>query len=396
MIWVLTMRIVRRADSIIGGFVLAVLLTACGTVRDYLGGTDNTEPPAELVDFNPELKIEEVWSRSIGAGVSKYYLKLRPMIAEGHVYAADRKGRVSAYAAESGDQIWQTDTDFPVSGGPGGGGGLILVGGSDGQVVALAAATGEEKWRTRVSSEVLAAPSAADGVAVVRTIDGKLFGLNAADGSRIWVYDRTVPVLTLRGTSTPVLSDGAAIAGFDSGRVVAVSLKNGQTLWDTVIAAPRGRSELERLVDIDADPVIEDRTVYVVTFQGRVAALDLFSGNAVWRRDMSSFAGLGVDGDHLYVTDAESFVWALDRKNSASLWRQDKLKMRSLTSPLGFDRFVVVADFEGYVHWLSEEDGRMLARARVDSAGVIAPPVAHNGMVFIYGKGGTLTALRVQ
>lgn len=385
-----------RVNAILAGFVLGGLLSSCGAVREYVGGTDNTEPPAELVDFDPELKIEEVWSRSIGAGVSRFYLKLRPMIAGGRVYVADRKGSVSAFDAENGEQIWQTDTGIPASGGPGGGDGLILVGSSDGNVVALDAGTGAEKWRAKVSSEVLSAPSAADGVAVVRTIDGKLFGLDVADGSRIWVYDRTVPVLTLRGTSTPALSDGTAVAGFDSGRIVAVSLKNGQTLWNTVVAEPRGRSELERLVDIDADPVIEDQTVYVVTFQGRVAALDLFSGNVVWRRDMSSYAGLGIDGDHLYVTDDESFVWALDRKSSASVWRQDKLKMRGLTSPLGFESFVVVADFEGYVHWLSEEDGRMLARTRVDSDGVIAKPVAHNGTVFIYGKGGTLTALRVR
>ena len=174
MIWVLTMKSIRRVSPVVGALALSVILSACSTVRGYLGGTDNSEPPAELVDFTPELKIDEVWSRSIGAGVSKYYLKLRPMIAEGRIYAADRKGSVSAYNADSGDQIWETDTDVAVSGGPGGGGGLILVGSSDGDVVALAADTGEEIWRARVSSEVLAAPSVADGVAVVRTIDGKL------------------------------------------------------------------------------------------------------------------------------------------------------------------------------------------------------------------------------
>ena len=390
------MRIDQPAKSVVSAWLCGLLLAGCGTVTEYLGGTDNAEPPAELVDFNAELKIEDVWSRSIGAGMSKQYLKLRPIIAYGRVYAADRKGRVSAYDAGSGDEAWETDTDVPVSGGPGGGEGLILVGSSDGDVVALDAVDGGEKWRTKVSSEVLAAPSAADGIAVVRTIDGKLFGLDAANGNRVWVYDRTVPVLTLRGTSTPVLSDGAAIAGFDSGRMVAVSLKNGQTLWETVIAVPRGRSELERLVDIDADPVVEDRTVYVVTFQGRVAALELYSGNVIWRRDMSSYAGLGVNGDHVYVTDSDSFVWALDRKNSASIWRQDQLKLRGVTSPLGVDRFVVVGDFEGYVHVLSNDDGRMLARTRIDSDGIIATPIAHDGMVYVYGKGGTLTALRFQ
>ncbi|MDX1514039.1 MAG: outer membrane protein assembly factor BamB [Gammaproteobacteria bacterium] len=386
----------RRAKLLLACFAIALLSAGCGTVRDFVGGEDNSEPPAELVEFDAELKVEEVWSRSVGSGVSKYYLKLRPMVAGGRVYAADRKGRVSAYDALTGNELWDTDTGVPASGGPGGGEGLILIGSSDGDVVALSETDGAEKWRSRVSSEVLAAPAAAQGVVVVRTIDGKLFGLNAADGTRSWVYDRTVPVLTLRGTSSPVLSNGAAIAGFDSGRMVAVSLENGQTLWETVIAVPRGRSELERLVDIDADPVIEDRTVYVVTFQGRVAAIELFSGNVIWRRDMSSYAGLGVNGDHLYVTDADSFVWALDRNNSASLWRQDKMKLRGLTSPVGFDSYVVVGDFEGYVHWLSREDGHLLARSRVDSDGIISQPIAHDGMVYVYGKGGTLSALRVK
>ncbi|HSS65607.1 MAG TPA: outer membrane protein assembly factor BamB, partial [Gammaproteobacteria bacterium] len=279
---------------------------------------------------------------------------------------------------------------------PGGGEGLVLVGSSDGEVVALSAETGEERWRTRVTSEVLAPPVGANGVVVTRTADGKLFGLSVSDGSQLWVYDRSVPVLTLRGTSMPVLVSGAAVSGFDSGQLAAVSLENGQTLWESRIATPRGRSELERLVDIDADPLVADGVVYAVTFQGRIAALDLFSGNLIWQRDMSSYAGLGLHNEIIYVTDADSFVWALDRRNSASLWRQDKLKGRQLTAPLGFERYVVVGDFEGYVHWLSREDGRMLARVRVDRSGILAAPVAYRDIVFIYGKGGTLTALQVQ
>jgi outer membrane protein assembly factor BamB len=210
------------------------------------------------------------------------------------------------------------------------------------------------------------------------------------------VYDRSVPILTLRGTSMPVLVSGAAVSGFDSGQLVAISLENGQTLWEQRIAVPRGRSELERLVDIDADPLVADAVVYAVTFQGRIAALELFSGNVIWQREMSSYAGLGVQDEIIYVTDSDSFVWALDRRNSASLWRQDKLKWRQLTAPLGVGRYVVVGDFEGYVHWLSREDGRMLARVRVDSSGILASPVAYRDIVFIYGRGGTLTALQVQ
>ncbi|MDX1529262.1 MAG: outer membrane protein assembly factor BamB [Gammaproteobacteria bacterium] len=376
------------------GMVLAasIALSGCG---GWFSKEEIVNPPAELVDVEQEIEVDELWSRRVGAGVSEHYLKLRPLVESGRVYVAERKGRVVAYEVRDGDEIWRTETETSISGGVGGGDGLVLVGSSDGDVVALSAETGEEKWRTRVSSEVLAPPVAANGVAVTRTADGKLFGLSVSDGSRLWVYDRTVPVLTLRGTSTPVLVSGAAVSGFDSGQLVAVSLENGQALWESRIAMPRGRSELERLVDIDADPLVADRVVYAVTYQGRIAALDLFSGNVIWQRDMSSYAGLGVQDEIIYVTDTDSYVWALDRRNSASLWRQDKLQHRQLTAPLGIGRYVVVGDFEGYVHWLSRDDGRMLARVRVDSSGILAPPVVYRDVVLIYGKGGTLTALQV-
>lgn len=373
----------------------AIALSGCTTVGSWFSKEEIVNPPTELVDIEEEIEVDELWSRRVGAGVSEHYLKLRPLVESGRVFAAGSKGRVVAYEALSGDEIWRAETEISISGGPGGGDGLVLVGSSDGDVVALSAETGEGKWRTRVSSEVLAPPVAANGVVVTRTADGKLFGLSVSDGSRLWVYDRTVPVLTLRGTSMPVLVSGAAVSGFDSGQLVAVSLENGQALWESRIATPRGRSELERLVDIDADPLVADGVVYAVTYQGRIAALDLFSGNIIWQRDMSSYAGLGVQNEILYVTDTDSFVWALDRRNSASLWRQDNLKHRQLTAPLGIGRYVVVGDFEGYVHWLSRDDGRVLARSRVDSSGILAPPVAYRDIVLIYGKGGTLTALRV-
>ncbi len=371
-------------------------LGGCTTVGSWFSKSEVVDPPAELLEIEDALEVDRLWSRRVGAGVSDYYLKLRPLVDVGRVFAAERRGGVRAYDARSGDEIWAAETKTLISGGPGGGEGLVLVGSSDGDVVALSAETGEEKWRTRVTSEVLAPPVAANGVVVTRTADGKLFGHSARDGSQLWVYDRSVPVLTLRGTSMPVLVSGAAVSGFDSGQLVVVSLENGQTLWESRIATPRGRSELERLVDIDADPVVADGVVYAVTYQGRIAALELFSGNVIWQRDMSSYAGLGLNDEIIYVTDTDSFVWALDRRNSASLWRQDKLKGRQLTAPLGVGRYVVVGDFEGYVHWLSREDGRMLARARVDSSGILAPPVAYRDIIFIYGKGGTLTALQVQ
>jgi outer membrane protein assembly factor BamB len=377
--------------------LLASLLLAsgCTALGNLFDNPDNTAEPAELVDFEPVIKVRTVWQRSVGSGAGKLFLKLRPAVDGDRVYAATRKGRVRAFDARTGESIWDTDTDSPLSGGPGVGDGLVLLGTSDGEVLALDEKDGQIEWRARVSSEVLSSPSSLGGVAVARTIDGKLFGLSADDGTRLWVYDRTTPVLTLRGTGSPILFDGAAIAGFDNGQVVAIALSNGQPLWETQVAVPRGRTELERMVDVDADPVIESESVYAVTYQGQVAALNVFNGEILWRRDLSSNSGLGVGPDKVYVTDDASHIWALDRSNSASMWRQSKLEARRVSAPAVFGQFVVVGDLDGYVHWLRRDDGQFAARVRVDSSGIVAAPVATSFAVYVYGSGGELAALQV-
>lgn len=373
----------------------AALLSGCTALGNLFDNPDNTTPPAELVDFEPTINVRTVWRRRVGSGAGRLFLKLRPAIDGDKVYAATRDGRVQAFDARTGESVWDSDTDSPLSGGPGIGDGLVLLGTSEGEVIALGTEEGDIKWRSRVSSEVLSSPQAAGGVTVARTIDGKLFGLSSDDGTRLWVYDRTAPVLTLRGTSSPALAEGAAIAGFDNGQVVAIALGNGQPLWETRVAVPRGRSELERMVDIDADPIIRDNAVYAVTYQGQIAALNLFSGDVIWRRDMSSHAGLGVGSQNIYVTDDASHVWALNRANSASMWRQSKLEARRVSPPAVFEEFVVVGDLDGYVHWLRREDGQFVARVRVDSASIVAAPVATRFAVYVYGSGGELAALQV-
>jgi len=389
---------VKQLAGIFQALLLAGILAlggGCAAFDRLFSTSDNTAPPAELVDFEPTVKIRTVWQRSVGSGAGNLFLKLRPAIDGEHVYAATRDGSVRAFDARTGDSVWDTDTDSPLSGGPGVGDGLVLVGTSEGEVLALDETDGTLKWRTRVSSEVLSAPQASNGVAVARTIDGKLFGMSILDGSRLWVYDRTAPVLTLRGTSSPSLVEGTAIAGFDSGQMVAIALDNGQPLWETRIAVPRGRSELERMVDIDADPVIDGDAVYAVTYQGQVAALELYSGQIIWRRDMSSHSGLGVGPENVYVTDDSSHIWALNRSNSASMWRQAKLEARRVSPPAVFDRYVVVGDFDGYVHWLRRQDGQFAARVRVDSSSIVAAPVATSFAVYVYVSGGDLAALQI-
>ncbi len=376
--------------------LLVISTGGCGTVNDYLRGKDNSEPPAALTNFPNSITVQTAWSTRVGSGSDSEYFKLSPSVANGKVFAADRRGRVSAYDADSGRSLWSVETKAPISGGPGSGEGLVLLGTSDGEVLALAEANGALLWRARVSSEVLSAPRAAQGVVVVRTVDGKLFGLNGQDGKRQWTHDSSVPALTLRSTGAPVIAGDKVLGGFASGRLVALSISDGKVLWETAIAEPHGRSELERLVDISAEPQVVDRTVYVTSFQGRVAALDLESGRLVWTRDMSSYAGLTVDDHAVYVTDAKGQVFSLDRRDGRALWKQDKLRARAVTAPAVYNDYVVVGDFEGYLHWMARDDGHFVARTRVDDDGIIAPPVAADDTLYVSGRGGTVAALRAR
>jgi outer membrane protein assembly factor BamB len=371
----------------------SLTLGSCATVDRFMGGEDNVTPPTELEPIAAKAALAERWSRDLGKGIEDQYLKLVPAVAGERVYAAGRGGRVSAYRLADGTPLWEVDLDVPVSGGPGTGDGLVLVGTSDAEVHALEADTGAPRWQARVSSEVLAPPVAAGGVVVVRTVDGKLAGLDAASGERLWIYDRPVPVLTLRGTSAPVVAGERVIAGFDGGLLVALSLGDGVPLWEERVAIASGRSDLERMVDIDAAPVVVGEAVYAVTYQGNMAALDIASGRTLWQREISSHAGFTVAGDRVYVTDDTSLVWALDRSSGASLWRQSKLAFRQLTAPASLGDLVAVADFEGWVHLLDAAEGTLVGRARVDGDGITATPIAAGGQLLVYGDSGRLTAL---
>ena len=376
--------------------LLVVLLGGCSTISGWFGGDDNAVPPAELQDITDPVPLKELWSTDIGVGYDKQSVDLVPTVLPPYVFAADRDGRVVELSAETGKKIWQTKTDAPISAGPGAGEGLVLVGTSDAEVLALSIDDGSILWRAQVSSEVLAVPRIDLGVVVIQTADGAITALSSNDGHQLWVSDHSVPVLTLRGTSSPVVERGAVIAGFANGKVAALTLANGFQIWETSIAIPQGRSELDRLVDVDANPIIVGDTVYVVSFQGKIAIIDLRTGNLGWTRDMSSYAGLGVDFSQVYVTDVDSKVWALSRDNGASVWKQEKLHNRALTAPEPFGSYVAVGDFEGYVHLLSTYDGRIAGRVRVDRKGISARPLAVGDVLYVYGKGGTLAAYTLK
>ncbi len=393
------------ARPAIGALLLPamLLLGACGTtdkitqsISEYMKGKDNSLPPSELVEFEPAVKIDTLWSIDVGSGTDEQFLRLTPVIDGDSVYTAGHEGLVTAVALASGKQRWEKDTDLPISGGPGVGSGLVVVGTNDGDVVALAEDNGKALWRARVSSEVLAAPRISDDVVIIRTGDGRITALNAADGKRLWFYDSPVPALSLRGVSAPVIAQGLIVAGFDNGKLMALELKTGRLAWSTTVAVPHGRSDLDRMVDIDSEPLIIDDEVYVATYQGRVASVSLLNGRLRWARDISSDAGVGIDDERLYVSDDEGNVWALERLTGTSIWKQEKLLRRRLSAPTPLAGLVAVGDFEGYVHWLRASDGQFVARTRVGSDAIIARPIAVGDILLVYGSGGTLAALRPQ
>ena len=371
----------------------ALALSGCGALSGLLGDDEDEPAPAKLERLESDKEVRTLWSSRVASGEGGQQLDLRAVLSEGRLYVAGHDGDVAAHDPFTGERFWEAETGRPLSGGPGAGSGLVVAGDSEGGVVALSGADGTVAWRAQLTSEVLSAPVVGERIVAVRTVDGRLHGLDAASGARTWVYDRTVPALSLRGTSAPVIAGEVVIAGFDSGHLAAISLAEGQLLWEFQVAAPTGQTELERLADIDADPVVADGVVYAVAYQGRVAALDLRNGRPRWQRDMSSHAGMVVGRRLVYVTDEESRVWAFDRGTGTSLWRQDGLARRQVTRPVEFGDYVVVADFEGYVHWLGIDDGGFAARSRVRGGAVLAPPVAGEAAVFVLGGSGTLTSL---
>lgn len=373
-------------------FALTGFLTGCSWLK---GGEDNAEPPAELTSIEQQVTLTTLWKKDIGGGIKEQFLRLTPIVDGGRLFAVNHDGNVVALDAATGKQVWEAETRAAVTSGAGVGEGLVLVGTADAEVVALNWQDGEEVWRAQVSSEVLAAPTAAEGLVVVQSVDGNLAALDAATGERRWVFDRTVPVLSLRGTSSPLLVPGGVLSGLANGKLVAIGLKRGLPAWETTIAIPSGRSELDRMVDIDSAPQVWGNQVYTVTYQGRVAALNGADGQIQWARDMSSAVGLSIDFRQVYVTDEQSHVWALDRRNGASMWSQDALYNRALTRPVAFGDTVAVADFEGYLHLLSRIDGEIVGRTRVDDAGVLAPPIVVDDILYVYGNSGTLAAYRL-
>jgi len=388
--------------------LLITVLTGCAAVEtfqegvsgisDYfLGGEDNADPPSPLIEYQPEIKTEVIWKESVGVGADEQSLKLIPVIGSGKIVAADREGLVQARSPTTGNLVWETETGVHFSGGPGLGSGTVILGSSDAEVVALDIESGAVLWKSAVSSEVLSVPVVADGIVIVRTTDGSVVALDEKTGGKRWSYERSVPALSLRGTGSPLVVGDKVVGGYDNGKLMALRLADGKYVWETSIAIPKGRSEIERLVDLDVDPIVINDVIYVASFQGGVAAISEADGDILWRNEgVSSHSGLSNDYRYLYLANPESHVMQLDQRSGAGLWKQKDLHQRRLTAPAAYENYVVVGDFEGYVHWLSSTDGRQMGRIQITDGAIDAKPIVADNIVYVYAKDGTLAALKVQ
>lgn len=336
--------------------VLLVLLSACSSsVKDYSAATP-------LTDFKTDLKVKRLWLKEVGQLTKRHNVQLTPAVADNVLYFANTDGRVGALGADRGRKHWEVKTREILTGGPAAGQGLLVLGTREAEILALDQRDGAVRWRSQVGAEMLATPRLTDGQVILQTIDGKVIALDVDSGNQLWSYSHTIPALTLRGTSAPLILGQRVLAGFADGKLVSLELKTGKLQWSTSIAVPRGRTDLARLVDIDGLFAASGDTVYVSSFQGNIAAVSVGNGETLWSREISSYTGLNIVSQQIVLSDSEGLIWALDTRNGGTLWRQDKLKGREPGVPVVVEHALAIGDFEGYVHWLALDDGRMLAR----------------------------------
>ena len=353
------------------------------------------DKPTPLAAFTPTIRTEKVWTAEVAdKGAKPLRLGLGLAVDENRVFAAGHKGEVAAFDLKSGRTLWRTKTKLALAGGPGVGAGLVVAGSTFGDIIALNAADGAVRWKVRVNGEVLAAPAVSERLIAVRSVDGRLRGLSPKDGHELWSQEEQVPRLSLRGTSWPVMSGDLILSGYDNGKVAAVNMNDGSIQWETTIAPAHGKTELERLDDIDASVRVAGSDVYAVGFQGRVAMLALDTGQIWWSHEASSYRALGLDDESLYLATSDGDVVALRRRTGTEVWRQKALAHRRLSAAVESDVAIVTADYQGFVHWLDKATGALAARASTGKIRIGNSPVIAGDMVLVVNDAGKITAFR--
>ncbi|KIP80092.1 lipoprotein [Stenotrophomonas maltophilia] len=385
--------------------MLGMALSGCSTVKGWFAGKDaeakKLQEPVELVKFDATVKVDKLWTVNLGKGEDRIGVRQGPAVADGRVYAAAITGGVHAIDLQTGKKVWTYEPakekkkpKLRLSGGPGVGEGLVVVGTLDGQVIALDAADGTEKWRAKVPGEVISAPAVGQGMVFVRSNDGRITSFDATNGTQRWFNPRELPMLTVRGNAPVVQGPGVVFVGNDDGTLAALGAADGRTLWDQVVGNPEGRTELDRMADVDGAPVLEGNTLYASSFKNQTIAIEGPTGRPLWTRDHGGAGGVTLSSSYVIVTDNQGGVFGLDKQSGAASWSQTGLARRQLTGPALQGDYVVVGDFDGYVHWLQQSDGAMAARAKTGGT-VKAQPIVADGVLLVQNVEGKLTAFRL-
>lgn len=375
---------------------LVLMLSQCSQVDDYMLGKDNSPKPSALVQIKPTLKMLPVWNKKLANGGNDGYMKLKLALDNNTLFAATSSGTVVALDSQKGVTKWQRATQAQLASGPSIGGSELSVGTVDARLMTLSTKTGEPLWQALLSNEILAPPVVADGSIYAVSVDGQLYAFDEKSGKRLWHYDHGSSNLVLRGGSSPQVAYGMVIVGFSDGKLDGLNAKTGQLIWQKNVVLASGGNDVERMVDIIADPIISNETVFVATYQGVVTAMSLRTGDFIWQHKMSTYNNMALGSRYLYVSDSDSQVWAFDRKNGNVIWRQGKLTGRKIGPPTLGDSALFVADASGYLHLLSPSDGHFLARIKIDDAPIYAAPIAHNKSVFILTSNGTISRYSVS
>lgn len=377
--------------------VLAMTLAGCSTIGGWFSSDDeDLTAPVELTAIDQTVKIRKLWSVGIGKGQGEGLHKIQPVMRGDTIYAASVDGNVRALSRERGKTLWKTELDTSLSGGVGAYNDALFVGSSEGFVMKLDAGSGEVLWSTQLHGEVLAPPQGNGRVVIAQTYDGKLQGLDFDSGELLWTYDSNVPVLTVRGTSVPIINGDLVYVGFANGRVLAFNVQTGAVAWEVRVAISQGRSEIERIVDVDGTMELAGSELYAASYQGRLVAIDVSSGRKIWQQDVSSFAGVSQGFGNVYVTDEDGTIYAYLKNGQGLRWSQGALGYRELSRPTPVSSYVAVVDIEGILHLVSQVDGEFAGRIKVDGDGARADMLADGNVLYVFGNSGKLVAYEIS
>ncbi|WP_261815858.1 outer membrane protein assembly factor BamB [Vibrio gallicus] len=352
--------------------------------------------PVVKSEFTPS----QEWSTSVGNGVGQYYSKLTPTYAYGKIFVASRDGDVVALDPESGDEIWSVDLEKDVparlSGGINASYGQLFIGTENGEMISLDENTGEEKWRVQVDGEVLSVPETDSNLVLVHTSRGALVALDEETGNEMWTVSTEVPNLTLRGTSSPTALSGGVFWGTANGRLAAAIVERGQMIWQQPVGTPKGATEIDRLVDSDAQPLVIGGMLYTIGVNGQLVAIDLRSGAPAWKRNYSSAKDMATDGRTIYLVTDKDYIVAVDARSGTELWQNRELEYRLLTPPTIIDNKVVVGDSEGYLYWLDRRSGEFVSQQQEDDSGFAVAPLQLEDGYLVVTRDGSVEKKKIE